>query len=96
MLLYCVERLVAYNVLHFARILGRSFGVDAEQLEISGQQCVALVYLRGDLDAGLCEAQMPHLVGNKIAAVFEQPDRTADARLRHHLRGSAAGAVYAI
>lgn len=73
MLLYREEGLVAYDVLHFARILGRSLGADAEHLEISGQQRVALVDLRRDLDAGLGEAQMPQLVGNEIAAAFEQP-----------------------
>ena len=75
MLLYCVERLVAYDVLHLARILGRGLGADAEQLEISGQQRMALVDFRSDLNAGLGEAQMPQLVGNEIAAAFEQPDR---------------------
>ena len=80
-LFYRIERFIAYDVLHFAGILGGGLGAYAEQLKVAGEHGVPLVYLLCDLDAGVGEAPVPQLVGNEIAAAFEQPARAADARL---------------
>ena len=80
MLLYREEGLVAYDVLHLARILGRSLGADAEHLEISGQQRVALVDLFGNLTSRIGQIQEIVLCPEE-SALFQQGDRTADAGL---------------
>ena len=81
MLFYRRKRLVADVVLHFARIFGGSLFVNAETDEELREQGVALIYFLRHIEPRFGEGQIPVLVHEKIAALFEKSDSAADARL---------------
>ena len=81
MLFYRRKRFVADVVLHLARILRGGLFINAETDENFREQSVALVYFLSYIEPRFGEGQLPVLVHEKIAALFEKPHGAADARL---------------
>ena len=76
-----LKALLTDVVLHLARILRGGLFINAETDEKFREQSVALVYFLSYIEPRFGEGQIPFLVHEKIAALFEKPDGAADARL---------------